>query len=88
MKKYFGGLVALILAIAASAFTAPQQTSSKFDPMYHWFAPNGTYLGFRTQAAQQDLCGDGLNICASGYSEINENETPVLESYFDDVEKE
>jgi hypothetical protein len=75
------------LAIAASAFTAPQQTSSKFDPMYHWFAPNGTYLGYRTEAAQQILCGDGQNDCASGYSEIVDEE-PVSSSFFKTLKKE
>ncbi|GAA4736841.1 hypothetical protein [Flavisolibacter ginsenosidimutans] len=90
MKKILPGIFAIALAFAASAFTTPS-TRTADDPLYHWFAPNGTYLGQRTQAAQAAICDGDNQVCASGYEQITvngENQTiPVEESYFDDVLK-
>jgi hypothetical protein len=52
MKKYLFGLVALIFALATSAFTSinhDRSSTTVEDPLY-WFDPTGTsYEGFRVK---------------------------------------
>lgn len=79
MKKFRIGLPALALAVAvaASAFTPTGVTPKTTDPMFHWFSPSNTYLGQRTEAAQEALCpGSGIT-CARGYDDKTANNQPI-----------
>jgi len=88
MKKYLMGIIAIAFAIAGSAFTAPANLNHQTnDPLLHWFAPNGSYLGQRTVSAQEGICNGNEKVCASGYSEITEDEEPVVETFEQDVLK-
>jgi hypothetical protein len=72
MKKYIGGLTAIIIAFAMVAFTKAPQTS---DEVYYWFQTNaaGTTV---TEPARSDVaspgdpsgCNLGANFCSLGYT--------------------
>ncbi|MBA2499260.1 MAG: hypothetical protein H0V30_05990 [Chitinophagaceae bacterium] len=88
MKKYFLGLMAIVFAVASSAFTVSEKSSAtNFDPMLHFF--NGTnYLGQRTLSAQEVLCPGAGILCAKGYEEIDEEtETPIVNTWVADAQK-
>jgi hypothetical protein len=68
--------LALLIAFSASALVKGSQKSKMDDPLYHWFAPNGDYLGQRSIVDQENLCPGSGKTCASGYTEVSEEETP------------
>ncbi|HEV7333130.1 MAG TPA: hypothetical protein VGN63_18995 [Flavisolibacter sp.] len=78
MKKFFPGMLAVVLALAASAFTAPSQDSSTTnDPQLHWFdSRTGAYLGFRTAIEQDNLCPGSGSDCADGFTAKTVNNQP------------
>ncbi len=85
MKKILPGFLALVVAIAASAFTAPSSTSRNLNEP-HWFDENGDYIGQRSEQAQRDMCEDGnVDLCAKSYSQITQNQEPVQSTYIKDL---
>lgn len=74
MKKYLSGIAAIVLAVAASAFTAP--STSKLDPVYDWkvYDANGhattMFLDNKTVAEVQSAnpqCNGASLICFQRY---------------------
>lgn len=69
--------MALLIALSASAFVTGSQKAKADDPVYHWFAPDGTYLGQRSIAAQDALCPGDNQTCANGYTGVTSGEQPA-----------
>lgn len=77
MKKYLSGILALILAIGMSAFTAPKSSSSMDD--YDFVSvsdPNDTFTGTRDQAVIHFGCNLGGKLCAAAYDPITQSRVP------------
>jgi hypothetical protein len=77
MKKYFSGIVALIMAFGFSAFTQRPVPSGKNLTNLYWYRTNAagtgliSYLGFTTKAAviTSTGCDDtDFDFCARGYT--------------------
>jgi hypothetical protein len=80
MKKFRFSLplLAIMLAVGASAFTVEPSTTKSMDPLYHWFSPDlTTYLGQRSVADQEVVCPGTGNICARGFDQIDSQQRPV-----------
>ena len=74
MKKYLSGIIAIVIAIAAAAFTAPHKNT--MDPVYDWRVydasgnPTSTYLDNKTVAEVQSAnqqCNGAVTICFERY---------------------
>jgi hypothetical protein len=71
-------LLAIVLAIGASAFTVEPSTTKSTDTLYHWFSPDlSTYLGQRSIADQEVMCPGTGNVCARGFDQIDTQQRPV-----------
>ena len=77
MKKYVSGIIAIILAVSATAFTMPQKTSA-LDPVYDWMIynasgnPTGNFLEDQTEAqvrAANPGCNGSTKTCFQNYSQ-------------------
>lgn len=72
MKKYFIGLVAVILAVGFSAFTAPHKVkSSAKDPQYIWYEVVNNQVDpdaplNETAMSKADFEDDPLTSCPTG----------------------
>ena len=82
MKKLRIAVAAIFIATGALgtyAFTTVSDNNAQStvqDP--HWFdVENGEYLGQRTQAQQDALCGGSNTLCAQGYEGVDENDAPA-----------
>lgn len=78
MKKYLSGFIALILAISASAFTAPKGAAS--DPVYDWRVydasgnPTSVFVEDKTEAemrAANPSCNGSNLICFQNYNQAH-----------------
>lgn len=78
MKKYLTGILAVALALGASAFTAPHH-QLKADQQLYWVAANGTDDGLRSDVSESSLrgCSTGSNICAQGYDNPEHTGAPI-----------
>ena len=87
MKKNLIGMIAIVLAITITAFTAKPVHFNSDDTQYHWFDSEfGLYLGQRTIPEQEALCpGDGSE-CADSYTGMQNNQPAG--SFVTTVEKE
>lgn len=88
-------MLALVVGIGLSAFTANKPgKESATDPL-HWFDYNsGDYMGLQTLSDIEngDCRGDGIE-CAKGYREVTfpgpgQDPVPVLNTYETTIQKE
>ena len=70
MKKYFLGMIALVFVAAASAFALQDKSVETTQQDFHWFTPNGQYLGELTRTEADMLCPGSGQVCATPYSAI------------------
>jgi hypothetical protein len=79
MKKFrfVLSLSAILIVVAASAFTIIPTAPRTDDPMLHWFDASGNYLGYRQLSTQEADCPGTGAVCANGYAQIDEEEQPV-----------
>jgi hypothetical protein len=74
MKKVLIPSLAIVLAVAGSAFTQIKPQAS--NTLLHWFdAQTGDYLG-QDIKANMECPGAGL-VCREGYEQISPDEQPV-----------
>ncbi|HEX6916331.1 MAG TPA: hypothetical protein VF145_13870 [Chitinophagaceae bacterium] len=75
MKKMLIGLFAVLLAAGTVFAVEANHPKMAFDPSYHWFDDQGTYLGFLTESSQRAICDANTSIvCRNGYTEIDFDE--------------
>jgi len=88
IKITFAAMAIAVGTFAAFAFSPATKTIAADENMYHWFdAEDGNYLGQRTQAAQQALCGIDNDVpCADGFTGVSG--TNPSGSYIDTVNKQ
>ncbi len=88
MKRKILGFAAIVIAIAASAFTVPTSTASTKTTNYYWFQvssganiavgdavpkADATYLNFGASPIGGTGCGSGTNQCVSGFTSTQIN---------------
>ncbi len=72
MKKMFIGLIAILIAASTAFAVQASKPTTALDPMYHWFDPQGNYLGYFSLSSQQAICNATTTIeCRNGYDEID-----------------
>ncbi len=91
MKRKYLGLSAIIIAMAASAFTVPSTKASTKFASYKWFSISGsldpsdavprsssTYLGEGTTAPNPGNCNSTAHQCVSGFNSSQVNSSNQL----------
>lgn len=70
MKKYFSGMVALIIAIGFSAFTTSSHQQKKESDLYWISATDDSFYVLRDQSAEEGAtgCNGSMADCAYGYT--------------------
>ena len=79
MKKYITGILAIVLAVGASAFTHIQSKPAS-DPMLYWVYVDGTDDGLKTQSQEvidRNCTGSGP-VCARGFGNPQHTGTAVV----------
>lgn len=80
MKKNFLAILAIAVAIGASAFTAIKKAESvKAQQQYYWFGLTGSYLG-RSASVPSGCDLTNTKNCAFGYINVSDPNDPAQPS--------
>lgn len=74
MKKYLVAIFAVILAVSATAFTAPQNFDGE---VYYWYDMSGNLLSPVPTEKSPNGCDEGTHACARGF--INQTSQPLVD---------